>query len=145
MSGGRMSAPALSREPLDCVYRGHLCALRPVCDLRLSSRQPRSWSSPFTLKFSLGHSLFSSSLVLLFSPWWLKTVKRLPEMSETRVPSLVGKISWRRKRQPPPVPLPGKSHGRRSLVGYSPRGCKESDTTERLHFTFHFPGFSFGG
>ena len=75
-----MSAPALSREPLDCVYRGHLCALRPVCDLRLSSRQPRSWSSPFTLKVSLGHSLFSSSLVLLFSPWWLKTVKRLPEM-----------------------------------------------------------------
>ena len=31
--------------------------------------------------------------------------------------------------------LPGKSHGRRSLVGYSPWGRKESDTTERLHFT----------
>jgi len=30
--------------------------------------------------------------------------------------------------------LPGKSHGRRSLIGYSPWGCKESDTTERLHF-----------
>ena len=30
--------------------------------------------------------------------------------------------------------LPGKSHGQRSLVGYSPRGHKESDTTERLHF-----------
>ena len=29
--------------------------------------------------------------------------------------------------------LPGESHGRRSLVGYSPRGRKESDTTERLH------------
>ena len=29
--------------------------------------------------------------------------------------------------------LPGEFHGRRSLVGYSPRGCKESDTTERLH------------
>ena len=29
----------------------------------------------------------------------------------------------------------GKSHGRRSLVGYSPWGHKESDTTERLHFT----------
>ena len=33
----------------------------------------------------------------------------------------------------PPL-LPGKSHGRRSLVGYSPRGREESDTTERLHF-----------
>ena len=30
--------------------------------------------------------------------------------------------------------LPGKSHGRRSLVGYSPWGLKELDTTERLHF-----------
>ena len=33
--------------------------------------------------------------------------------------------------------MPGKSHGLRSLVGYSPWGCKESDTTEQLHF--HFP------
>ena len=34
---------------------------------------------------------------------------------------------------PTPVLLPGKSHGQRSLVGYSPWGRKESDTTERLH------------
>ena len=33
---------------------------------------------------------------------------------------------------------PGKSHGRRSLVGCSPWGCEESDMTERLHFHFHF-------
>ena len=41
-----------------------------------------------------------------------------------------GKIFWRRKWQPTPVFLPGKSHGRKSLVGYSPWGHKESDTTE---------------
>ena len=35
--------------------------------------------------------------------------------------------------QPTPVLLPGKFHGQRSLVGYSPWGRKESDTTERLH------------
>ena len=35
---------------------------------------------------------------------------------------------------PTPVLLPGKSHGRRSLVGRSPWGHEESDTTERLHF-----------
>ena len=35
-----------------------------------------------------------------------------------------------------PVLLPGKSHGWRSLVGFSPRGREESDTTERLHFYF---------
>ena len=37
---------------------------------------------------------------------------------------------------PTPVLLPGKSHGRRSLVGCSPRGRKESDTTQRPHFQF---------
>ena len=43
---------------------------------------------------------------------------------------------WRRQWQPTPVLLPGKSHGRRSLVGCSPWGCEESDTIERLHFHF---------
>ena len=41
------------------------------------------------------------------------------------------------KWQSTPVILPGKSNGQRSLVGYSPRSCKESDTTEQLHFHFH--------
>ena len=36
-----------------------------------------------------------------------------------------------------PVFLPGKSHGWRSVVGYSPWGRKESDMTERPHFHFH--------
>ena len=44
-------------------------------------------------------------------------------------------ICWRRKWHPTLVLLPGKSHGRRSLIGYSLWGRKESDTTERLHFT----------
>ena len=42
----------------------------------------------------------------------------------------------RRQWQPTPVLLPGKSHGRRSLVGCSPWGREESGTTERLHFHF---------
>ena len=44
----------------------------------------------------------------------------------------VGKIPWRRKWQPTPLFLSGESHGQRSLVGYNPLGCRESDTTERL-------------
>ena len=44
----------------------------------------------------------------------------------------VGKIPWRRKWQPAPVFLPGKSQGQRSPAGYSPWGHKESDTIERL-------------
>ena len=45
----------------------------------------------------------------------------------------VRKILWRRKRPPIPVFLPGKCHGQRSPVGYSPWGHKESDTTEHAH------------
>ena len=41
----------------------------------------------------------------------------------------VGKIPWRRKWQPTPVLLPEESHGQRTLVGYSPWGRKESETT----------------
>ena len=47
----------------------------------------------------------------------------------------IRKIPWRRKWQTTPIFLPGKSHGWRSLVGYSPWGHKESDTTEQLHFS----------
>ena len=42
----------------------------------------------------------------------------------------VKKIPWRREWQPTPVFLPGKSHGQRILVGYSPGDHKEPDTTE---------------
>ena len=45
-----------------------------------------------------------------------------------------GKMPWRRKWQPTPVFLPGKSHGQRSLAGDSPWGLKESHTSERLHY-----------
>ena len=48
---------------------------------------------------------------------------------------LFGKILWRRKWQPTPVLLPGKSYGQRSVVGYSPWGRKESDATKHLQFT----------
>ena len=48
----------------------------------------------------------------------------------------VGRIPWRRKWQPPPVFLPGKSHRERSLVGCGPWGRKESDTTEHAHTSF---------
>ena len=65
-------------------------------------------------------------------------VKRLPTRQTPGFDPWVGKIHWRRKWQPTPVLMPGKSYGRRSLVGYSPRGRKESDTTEQPHFHFFF-------
>ena len=63
-------------------------------------------------------------------PWWLRGQSvclqcRLPGFNPW-----VRKIPWRRKRQPTPVFLPGESHGWKSLMGYSPRGRKESDMIE---------------
>ena len=67
-------------------------------------------------------------------PWWLRQYSVCLQCGRPGFNPWVGKKPWRRKWQPTPVLLPGKSHGRRSLVGYSPWGHKESDTTERLHF-----------
>ena len=57
----------------------------------------------------------------------------------------VGKIPWSRKWQPTPVFLPGKSHGQRSLAGYSPWVHQELDTTEPLsmHIYTFFVHLSF--
>ena len=49
----------------------------------------------------------------------------------------MGKIPWRRKWKPTPVFLPGESHERRSLEGYSPWGHKESDMTEWISACAH--------
>ena len=49
----------------------------------------------------------------------------------------VRKIPWRRAWHPTPAFLPGEFHGQRSLAGYSPRGCKELDTTEPLTSHMH--------
>ena len=83
--------------------------------------------------FSLGLSyLFRLGL---WASLVAQRLMRLPAMWRPRFDLSVGKIPWRRKRQPTPVFLPGESQGGRSLVGYSPWGHKESDMTERLHFT----------
>ena len=58
-------------------------------------------------------------------------VMNLPAMQKTWVLS-PGSIPWRKDWLPTPVFLPGEFHGQRSLVGCSPWGHKESDTTEQL-------------
>ena len=68
-------------------------------------------------------------------PWWLRWLSVCLQCGRPGFDPWVGKIPWRRKWQSTPGLLPGKSHGQRSLVGYSPWGRKELDTTERLHFT----------
>ena len=100
----------------------------------------------FTLKKPNMHSyqkIKSCSLYRYFS-WILRQLSNnLPSiktlfimllLSSSLVPLSVN--IWRRQWHPTPVLLPGKSHGRRSLVGCSPWGRWGSDTTERLHFWF---------
>ena len=101
-------------------------------DVRLTSLAPPLYQSGecLTLWGQLGLPLLlDSSLVA-------QMLKSLPTMRKTRVRSLGPEDPWRRKWQPTPVFLPWKSHGQRSLVGHSPWGRKESDTTEQLHFFF---------
>ena len=63
-------------------------------------------------------------------PRWFSGKQSACQCRRHRFNSWIRKIPWRRKGQPTPVFLPGKSRGQRSLVAYSPWGHKESDTTE---------------
>ena len=70
-------------------------------------------------------------------PGWLSGKEPICQCRRCRLDPWVGKIPWRRKWQPTPVFLPGKSHGQRSLVGYSPWGSKELGTAKWLSTCVH--------
>ena len=61
-------------------------------------------------------------------PRWLSAEESICQCKRCGFDPWVGKIPWSRNWQPTPVFLPGKFHGQRSLVGYSPWGCGESVT-----------------
>ena len=67
---------------------------------------------------------------------WSEQAKRKKQMQNPNIRVFLGCPRRRRQWHPTPVLLPGKSHGRRSLVGCSPWGREESDTTEQLDFHF---------
>ena len=73
--------------------------------------------------------LFSFFMLALTSQV-AQTVKRLPTRQETWVQSLGREDPQKRKWQLTLILLPGKSHGQKSLVGYSPWGRKELDVAE---------------
>ena len=72
---------------------------------------------------------------ILGLPWWLSWQRICLQCGRPGFDPWVGRIPWRRAWQPIPVFLPGESHGQRSLLGYSPWGCK--DMTERLNTEQH--------
>ena len=84
---------------------------------------------PFPLPGQAGSAI---ALTLHEFPWWLRQWRICLQCRRPRFSPWVGKISWRKEWLPTPVLLPGESHGQRSLAGYIPWGCKESNMTERL-------------
>ena len=66
-------------------------------------------------------------------PWWLSGKESTCQCRRLVFDPWVRKIPWRSKWQPIPIFLPGKPHGQRRLVGCSPQGCKELETTEQLN------------
>ena len=94
------------------------------------------WFLPLMTTYSFGgFSLKEYTQARIMASPVGQMVKNL-QCGRPRFDPWVGKIPWRREWQPTPVSLPGKSHGQRSLVGYSPWGCRESDRTERLSLHF---------
>ena len=86
----------------------------------------------FQLGTILTNILDSFPPLLITLTIWFLGIKRSPHY-------FMARHQYRRRQwHPTPVLLPGKSHGRRSLVGCSPWGRWGSDTTERLHFHFHY-------
>ena len=111
----------------------------------LRMRWPKYWRFSFSISPSNGHP----GLISFRMDWleaWILSPKGFPVGSEGKVsacnagdPGSIpgsGRSLGEGKGQPTPVHLPGKFHGWRSLVGYSPWGREESDRTEWIHFYF---------
>ena len=75
-------------------------------------------------------------------PRWLSGKESICQCRRHRFNHWVGKIPWRRKWQPTSAFLPGKFHGQKSLVGYSPRDCKKVGhdlATKQQHWYWAWP------
>ena len=85
-------------------------------------------------------AMATHSSTLAWNIPWTEVPGRLQSLGSWRVGhewatlfSLFTFVNWRRKWQPTPVFLPGKSHRQKSLVDYSPWCCKEWDTSEQAY------------
>ena len=84
-------------------------------------------------------AFYKNTLNWTVIPWQLGGKESACQCKRSKRPKSdpwVRKIPWRRKWQPTPVFLPGKSHGQRSLAGCSLWGHKESNTTEHIAHTY---------
>ena len=85
-------------------------------------------------ELAVGHIYIWLWVWSVWLPGWL-SVKNLPANAGDTGDPWVRKIPWGREWQPTPIFLPGKSHGQRSLVGYSPWGCRVRHNWVTKHHT----------
>ena len=76
--------------------------------------------------------LLKRNMMISGLPWWLSRYRICLQCGRPGFNPWVGKIPRRRAQQPTPVLLPEESHRQRSLVGYSPWGCNESESCSVL-------------
>ena len=98
------------------------------------TRQLKLYLSIYYVIFLLSHiacdllqrvlSILFTAIVLIRLLWWRSGEESACQCRRHGLDPWVRKICWRRRWQPPPVFLPGKSHGQKSVVGCCPRGCK---------------------
>ena len=100
---------------------------------RQPTRLPRPWDSPGKIT-GVGCNFLPQCIKVKNESEVAPAQIQLRSLHESRY--YFDGMYWRRQWHPTPVLLPGKSHAWRSLVGCSPWGREESDTTERLHFHF---------
>ena len=160
---------SLASSPSDPWPQVHSRDLTPRVlnsPLGLGQPCPNPHSSEISEKLSQSLALLSKrSIIPTSAPWleWCQSPPTKPFLQVSTPPSdpggsgdrvclqcgrpgfdpWVGKIPWRRKWQPTPVFLPVKSHGQKSLVGYTPWGCKVRHNWATNTFTFPHPsGFT---
>ena len=86
----------------------------------------------FTVKWSAWSVIYVGLPVGQGFPGWLRWQRIYLQCRRPGFDPWVKKVPWRRDWLPTPLFLPGKSHGQRTLAGYSPCSCKESYMTEWL-------------
>ena len=130
-----MVTPTAGRQHRSLAWRsaGHLTSVLSYMDRScdcLASSEHGNWPLKRNIprrRYSLAFWLRSS--VMWGLPGWLGGEESARHYTRCGFDLWFEKIPWGGKWQPPPVFLPEKFHGQRMLVGYSPGGCKESDTT----------------